>query len=244
MTWPDAPLRYVPIPAQTRDAAPHLYYLFYRSPAPFDRLRDLRLRRDADRAEHAGRRAERRLRAANDSVITLNHVVHHGAIGHHVQNSPRLRTARRAIGQVAAVDSANRIGMFSGGTLAEGWACYASDLMEEIGFLTPRGSPRSSTRACACWRARWPTSSCTAAADASTRPRRSTRSRGCRPRPREPRPRKNSMFPGTAVMYWLGTARCTALRRERRARGRAFTLQAFHDRVLSYGAIPVPLISS
>ena len=32
------PIRYVPIPGQTRDAAPFLYYLFYRSPAPFDRL--------------------------------------------------------------------------------------------------------------------------------------------------------------------------------------------------------------
>src|SRR3989442_15855455 len=25
--------------------------------------------------------------------------------------------------------------MFCGGTMAEGWACYATDLMEEIGFL-------------------------------------------------------------------------------------------------------------
>ena len=38
VTWPDRPLRYVPIPPHTRDAAPLLYYLFYRSPAPFDRL--------------------------------------------------------------------------------------------------------------------------------------------------------------------------------------------------------------
>ena len=36
-------------PTHTRDAAPFLYYLFYRSPAPFDRLADLRLRRHADR---------------------------------------------------------------------------------------------------------------------------------------------------------------------------------------------------
>ena len=27
--------------------------------------------------------------------------------------------------------------MFCGGTLVEGWACYATDLMDEIGFLTP-----------------------------------------------------------------------------------------------------------
>jgi hypothetical protein len=39
VAWPDAPIRYVPIPVQTRDAAPFLYYLHYRSPAPFDRRR-------------------------------------------------------------------------------------------------------------------------------------------------------------------------------------------------------------
>src|SRR4029453_9759006 len=38
VTWPDAPIRYVPIPVQTRDAAPFLYYLHYLYPAPFDRL--------------------------------------------------------------------------------------------------------------------------------------------------------------------------------------------------------------
>ena len=38
VSWPESPIRYVPIPEQTRDAAPFLYYLFYRSPAPFDRL--------------------------------------------------------------------------------------------------------------------------------------------------------------------------------------------------------------
>ena len=38
VTWPDAPIRYVAIPEHTRDAAPLLYYLFYRSPAAFDRL--------------------------------------------------------------------------------------------------------------------------------------------------------------------------------------------------------------
>jgi uncharacterized protein (DUF885 family) len=55
---------------------------------------------------------------------------------------------------------------------------------------------------------------------------------------------KNSMFPGAAVMYWLGTRDLHALRRACQARERqAFTLKSFHDRVLSYGAIPVPLIA-
>ena len=74
--------------------------------------------------------------SANISAITLNHVVHHGAIGHHVQNYYAYR-GDSEIGRVAAVDCASRIGMFLGGTMAEGWACYATDLMDESGFLTP-----------------------------------------------------------------------------------------------------------
>jgi uncharacterized protein (DUF885 family) len=55
---------------------------------------------------------------------------------------------------------------------------------------------------------------------------------------------KNSMFPGTALMYWLGTDGLHRLRREReRSEGDAFSLRRFHDRVLSFGSIPVPLLS-
>ena len=44
-------------------------------------------------------------------------------------------------------------------------------------------------------------------------------------------------------MYWLGTDGLHRLRREReRADGRRFSLRAFHDRVLSFGSIPVPLL--
>ena len=78
----------------------------------------------------------RRLRATNESVIKLNHVIHHGSIGHHVQNWHAFRAASR-IGQMAAVDCASRIAMFCGGTMAEGWSSYVVDLMGEVGFLTP-----------------------------------------------------------------------------------------------------------
>jgi uncharacterized protein (DUF885 family) len=54
---------------------------------------------------------------------------------------------------------------------------------------------------------------------------------------------KTSMFPGTAVMYWLGTGGIHALRaRVSRSEGHAFSLRSFHDRLLRYGAIPVTLI--
>jgi uncharacterized protein (DUF885 family) len=52
------------------------------------------------------------------------------------------------------------------------------------------------------------------------------------------------MFPGTALMYWLGTESLHELRRERqRSEGGSFSLRRFHDRVLQFGSIPVPLIA-
>jgi uncharacterized protein (DUF885 family) len=54
---------------------------------------------------------------------------------------------------------------------------------------------------------------------------------------------KNSMFPGAAVMYLLGTNAIRDLREAVQEReGPRFSLQSFHDRLLSYGAIPVALI--
>ena len=244
VTWPDAPIRYAPIPQHTREAAPHLYYLFYRSPAAFDRyaVYDYVVTPIDDTL--ALDEQQRRLRTANDSVITLNHVIHHGGIGHHVQNWNAYRSASR-IGQVAAIDAASRIAMFSGGSLAEGWACYVCDVMEEVGFLTPlERAAQQHTRVRLLARA---------VADLSLHTGRMTldqtaqfySTRGMMPEPvARAEAVKNSMFPGTAVMYWLGTTGIHELRAKLRAReGPAFSLKKFHDRFLSYGAIPVALIS-
>jgi hypothetical protein len=243
VTWPDAPIRYVPIPEQTRDAAPLLYYLFYRSPAPFDRLPVHDYVVTPVDASLPVEEQTRRLRAANDSVIKLNHVVHHGAIGHHVQNYYAY-AGESEIGRVAAVDCASRIGMFLGGTMAEGWACYATDLMDEVGFLTPDESlSQQHTRARLAARAvvdlglhEGSLSFEEAAAlyrDRVGMPPEAARGEVC----------KNSMFPGTALMYFLGTDGLHRLRASRAsAEGANFNLRRFHDRVLSFGAIPVPLL--
>ena len=153
----------------------------------------------------AGEELDRRLAAANDSTILLNHVVHHGGLGHHVQNA-HAYVSRSRIGQVAAVDAASRIAMFSGGTLAEGWACYACDLAEEIGLLTPLDQvAQQHTRVRLAARA---------VADLALHAgelsldetARFYESRGLMP-PAAARAEavKNAMFPGAAVMYWLGT---------------------------------------
>ncbi len=243
VTWPMAPLRYVPIPEHTRAAAPSLYYLHYRSPAPFDPFGLF------DYVVPAidgltGEALEAKLRAVNDSVITLNHVVHHGAIGHHVQNH-HAYLGRSRVGKVAAVDTANRISMFSGGSLAEGWACYVCDLMEEIGFLTPlERIAQQHTRVRIAARA---------VADLSIHTGRFTAAQAAwlyEERAFMPvagaraEAVRNGMYPGTAVMYWLGTRGLHQLRAEVWARqGAAFSMRAFHDRVLKHGAIPVALIA-
>jgi uncharacterized protein (DUF885 family) len=241
VTWPEYPIRYVPQPAWARTAAPALYFLPYRSPAPFDRLPVVEslvppIDPGAPPAEQRPR-----LRAVNDSVIKLNHVVHHGGLGHHVQNWYAFRAASR-IGQVAAVDCASRIAMFCGGTMAEGWACYATDLMDEIGFLTPlERCAQSHTRLRMAARAFVDVQLHHGAitveeAAAIYRDRAGLSAEAARGEAV-----KNSMFPATAMMYMAGTDLIHRLRRELGGLGGAFDLRRFHDRLLSYGSVPVAL---
>jgi uncharacterized protein (DUF885 family) len=227
-----------------RAAAPHLYFLFYRSPAAFNRpeVHDYLVMPLA--ADATPEDADAFLRANNDSVIKLNHVVHHGGMGHHVQNWNAFRAESR-IGRVAAVDCASRIAMFCGGTMAEGWACYATDLAAEAGALTPleqyaevHSRVRMAARtivdvkmhhgemtleaAAAFYQARAGMSGAAAFGEAV----------------------KNSMFPGAAVMYLMGTDAIHELRQDMMiAEGKDFELRRFHDTFLSYGSVPVSLIA-
>jgi len=244
VTWPDAPIEYVPFPQSDREAAEGLYYLFYRCPAPFGRP-ETHLYRvtpiDADMDESV---QQARLRSTNDSVIKLNHVVHHGGLGHHVQNWHAFRADSR-IGRVAGVDGSSRLAMFCAGTLVEGWACYAVDLMDEIGYLTPleslaevQGRARMAARAIADVGIHSGAMSLDEAAAFYEReagmPTASARGEAV----------KNSMFPGAAMMYLIGTDAIHDLRQQMHAlQGESFSLRAFHDRFLSYGAIPVSLIA-
>ncbi len=245
VTWPDYPIRYVPQPRWARTAAPHLYFLFYRAPAAFNHVPMVDYLVTPIGPDMPSEEQTRRLRATNDSVIKLNHVVHHGGLGHHVQNWNAYHRAASRIGRIAAVDCASRIAMFCGGTMAEGWACYATDLMDECGFLTPlERVARAHTRlrmaaravvdvrlhhgewtleqAAACYRDRVGMSGDAAHAEAV----------------------KNSLFPGTALMYLMGTEQIHRLRRDLASRTPGFDLRRFHDRFLSYGSIPVSLISA
>ena len=244
LTWPDFPLRYVPRPRWTRAAAPDLYFLFYRSPAAVGRppVHDyLVTPLDTDVGDDD---AVALLRANNDSVIKLNHVVHHGSIGHHVQNWHAFRAESR-IGRMAAVDCASRIAMFCGGTMAEGWACYATDLVAEFGGLTPleeyaevNSRVRMAARAVVDVRLHQGRFTLEEAADFYVQ------NAGMPPAAARGEAVKNSMNPGAAVMYIMGTDAIHHLRAEvaRRAGG-DFSLRRFHDAFLAYGSVPVALVA-
>lgn len=241
VTWPEWPIRYVPFPDWTRDAAAFLYYLFYRSPAPGDPYTIL------DYAVPAlpPTGVEQHLRAWNHSVIKLNHVVHHGAIGHHVQNWHANHQTKSRIGRVAAVDCASRIGMMCGGTMAEGWACYATELMEELGFLTPLEEvSQQHSRVRFLARAVVDIGLHQGSMTFVDAVRFHREHAGMSHSAALAETTKNSMFPCTAIMYWLGTQGILDLRRDLKSRlGATFSLTHFHDELLGYGSIPVPLVA-
>ena len=245
LTWPDFPIRYVAQPAWVRDAAPKLYFLPYRAPAAFHRppVHDY-LVPPLDRSLPEEEQ-ERFLRAVHTEVIKLNHVVHHGGIGHHVQNWHAYRSRSR-IGQVAAVDCASRIAMLCGGTMAEGWAVYATGLMAEAGFLTPLEEyAEVQTRRRMCARAVVDIQLHRGVFSLADAERYYQERGGMAAAAAHSEAVKNSMNPGAAMMYLYGCDRIRELRRTLEARlGSRFNLRHFHDTFLSYGSIPVALIAA
>src|SRR4029453_8765585 len=118
----------------------------------------------------------------------------------------------------------------------EGWACYACDLMEQVGFLTPlEALAQQHTRVRLLARAvadlELHSGLRTLDETATFYPAEALMSAAAA----ESEAGKHSSVPGTAAMYWLGTRAIHELRRAVEAReGAAFRLGAFHDRLLSY----------
>ncbi|MEP6619890.1 MAG: DUF885 family protein [bacterium] len=241
VSWPDWPISFGEIPVWTREAAPYLDYPYYRSPAPLDPY---------DEYEYTipplplGD-ATAYLRTWSHSTIKLCHVMHHAGIGHHLQNWHAYHRSNSRVGKIAAVRCANRIGVVCGETLAEGWACYATDVMEELGALLPReraaaqharvvrlvravvdlslhDGSLSVEDAVALFVARAQMERAAARTEVS----------------------RCSMFPGSALSSWLGVQGIHDLRDALRERwGDGFSLKRFHDELLRFGSIPVPLIA-
>jgi uncharacterized protein (DUF885 family) len=245
LTWPDFPIRYIPQPGWARKAAPSLYFLFYRAPAAFNRPAVHNYLFTPIEPGLPPAQQESLLRLNNQSVIKMNHVVHHGGIGHHVQNWHASRAQSR-IGQIAAVDCAARIAMFCGGTMAEGWAVYATDLMCETDFVTPLEKyAEYQTRRRMCARAVVDVRLHLGQFTLEEAARYYQEQAGMSASAALGEAVKNSMFPGAAVMYVLGCDRIHTLRRELSARlGSHFSQRQFHDQFLSYGSIPVALAAA
>lgn len=245
LTWVDWPLRFVPQPEWARAAAPSLYFLPYRSPPAFGAGRSNEYLVTPIDPEMPADRVERLLREQNDSVITLNHVVHHGTVGHHFQNWHASRAASR-IGRVAAVDCASRIAFFCGGTMAEGWATYATQLLAETDLLTPlerlaarHGQLRAAARALVDVRLHQGRLTLDDAA------RLYEERVGMSAAAARSEAVKNSVFPGVALIYLVGSELIRRLRAEAEVGpGGAFDLRAFHDRFLGHGSLPVSLVTS
>ncbi|ASN82393.1 DUF885 family protein [Deinococcus ficus] len=211
-----------------------LYFLFYRSPAP---------RRPGTGSVYwvfpPGEDLGAYLRAHNTSVIKLVHAVHHGSIGHHTHNA-RARNADSVLARVAGTDCASGIAMLSAGTSVEGWACYAEDLLLEApGFYSPtealllKSFERRNAASCIAdiklHLGEWSLDDMRAfyRDQANFAPARiwseTTR---------------NSMFPATRLMYWLGTEAIKDLRAELN-----LPAQTFHDALLAHGHAPVSWIA-
>ena len=130
--------------------------------------------------------------------------------------------------------------------MAEGWACYATDLMSEAGALTPlerlaelKGRKRMAARTVVDVRLHQGRFTLDQAADYYVE------HAGMEPGAARNEAVKNSMFPGAAVIYLLGTDAIHDLRKEMSNRlGDRFDLRRFHDDFLSYGSIPVSLIGA
>lgn len=243
MTVPDWPVEWRPRPSWLGAAGSALYFIPYRTPAPFDRpAGGVQYIPTVPHSDPEKQTAF--LRATNEQVIKQNYIVHHAGIGHHAQNWYAMQASSR-IGQVAAVDGASRIAMLCGGTLAEGWASYATDLMDEIGFLTPLESfaqhyakLRMAARA---------------VVDVRLHDGRFSLAEGQRFYEEKvgmsavasyAEAVKNTLFPATGCMYLAGWDGIQRLRRAVEAReGAGFSRRSFHDRLLSFGSIPVALVA-
>jgi Bacterial protein of unknown function (DUF885) len=226
----DYGLQFQSLPEWARAIAADLYFLFYRSPA-FGRASS----GSTYWVFPHGADLQAYLKSQNTATIKITHVVHHGSIGHHTQNA-LARASNLKLGQIAGTDCASGIAMLSGGTMIEGWACYVQDLMLEVeGFYTPQEKMLlkqfEMRNAAMCLadirlhRGVWNLDQMRAF---------------YRDQVEVPPARlwaettRNSIYPATRLMYWLGTRAIKDLRQEL-----AWKPRDFHDRLLSFGSMPI-----
>lgn len=218
------------LPPWAQDVAGDLYFLFYRSPPA---------RRPTKASTYwvfsPGNDLEAYLKSQSYSTIKITHAVHHGSIGHHTQNA-RARSAPGLLGRLAGTDCVAGIAMLPGGTMIEGWACYVQDLLLEADdfyesrekLLLKHAEFRNAAMCLADLRLH---SGTWTLEQVRTFYRQEV---GIPAHRAWAEVTRNSMYPSTRLMYWLGTQAIRSLRRELGGDARSF-----HDYLLSFGSVPV-----
>jgi len=211
-----------------------LYFLFYRSPPGLDAGQG-----SVYWVTPPGDDEAAFLAANNTATVKTIHSVHHGGVGHHTQNA-RARVAHSRLARIAGTDCALGLAFLGAGTLIEGWACYVEDLlMEAPGFYSPeeeillkqyeRRNAASVLVDINLHLGRWTQEQAAAFYRDEA---------GFAPSRVEGEVVRNSMMPGSRLMYWLGVEGIKALR----GRWKSDT-QSFHDALLSYGHMPLAWIA-
>lgn len=211
-----------------------LYFLFYRSPPALNPGHG-----SVYWVNPPGEDEQAFLRANNTATVKTIHSVHHGSVGHHSQNA-RARVAQSRLARIAGTDCALGLAFLGSGTLIEGWACYVEDLlMEARGFYTPteimllkqyeRRNAASVLVDMKLHLGDWSMDQAMAFYRDEA---------GFAPARVEGEVVRNSMLPGSRMMYWFGVEGIKALRR--RWTG---DVADFHDTLLSYGHVPLAWIA-
>jgi len=213
-----------------RGIAPETYFLFYRSPPALHPGAGSVYWVSAPGDDPQGY-----LRSQQTAVLKTTHTVHHGSIGHHTQNA-RARGSPGLLTRVAGTDCASGIALLSAGTMVEGWACYAEELLREAGgffagaelLLLKQNERRNAASVLVdikLHRGEW-------TLDEAERFYRDEA--GFPPARVVAEVNRNSMFPGSRLMYWAGVEAIKTLRR-----ASPLDARRFHDRLLGMGHVPI-----
>jgi hypothetical protein len=168
----------------------------------------------------------------NLSTIKQTHALHHASIGHHTHNA-RARVSPSRLARLAETGVPRGVAFLSAGTTGEGWACHVQHLAAEIpGFLTrieseimlkdmERRNAGAVLGDIRLHTGRWTLAEM----------RRFYAEEGGFGAGRVwGETVRNSIFPGTRIMYWLGQEAI----REARSKWTGGD-RDFHDRLISFG---------
>lgn len=214
----DYDLRFERLPEWAADVVADTYFLSYRSPPPANA-------RDTSVYWVNGD-------GINLSTVKQTHAIHHASIGHHTHNA-RARVAPSRLARLAETGVARGVAFLSAGTTGEGWACHAQNLAAEIPGVLNRIETEIMLRD-------MERRNCGAViADIRLHTGRWTLAEMRRFYAEEGgfgagrvwgETTRNSIFPGTRVMYWLGQEAIRAARLRWKGSD-----SAFHDALIGQG---------